>query len=208
MNAFSSTPRPGPTCVGIVLALVRSKASLAKSCLIISAMNFPALVNEVQNLANETRKALEALGPSRQTSTDQRQYLTRSAVEYQRDVSNVLNGVYPPKLQKGSPRKLRTRVRSLIDEFASRMAKEGHRRAFKLVNGEDGPEYTGNECFGLDEKDDIEDWIRTSYHESRAPSTRGCWKTFSVSKAPTGRTLQWITSVVSSKRFLPTTEVR
>lgn len=134
---------------------------------------FPGLVNEVQNLANETRKALEALGLSRQTSTDQRQYLIRSAVEYQRDVSNVLNGVYPPKLQKGSPRKLRTRVRSLIDEFASRMAKEGHRRAFKLVNGEDGPEYTGNECFGLDEKDDIEDWIRTSYHESRGMELPG-----------------------------------
>lgn len=173
---------------------------------------FPGLVNEVQNLANETRKALEALGLSRQTSTDQRQYLIRSAVEYQRDVSNVLNGVYPPKLQKGSPRKLRTRVRSLIDEFASRMAKEGHRRAFKLVNGEDGPEYTGNECFGLDEKDDIEDWIRTSYHESRGMELPGTVNPQLLENLFREQSTNWenIAMDYLSRliKFLPTTEVR
>lgn len=134
---------------------------------------FPGLVNEVQNLAKETRKALEALGASRQTNADQRRYLIRSAVEYQRDVSNVLNGVYSPKLQEGSPRKLRTRVRSLIDEFASRMAKEGHQRAFEVVNGEDDPEYSGDDLLKSDEKSEIKDWIRTSYHESRGMELPG-----------------------------------
>ena len=134
---------------------------------------FPGLVNEVQNLAKETRKALEALGASRQTSADQRRYLIRCAVEYQRDVSNVLNGVYSPKLQEGSPRKLRTRVRSLMDEFSSRMAKEGHQRAFEVVNGETDSESSDNESFEADEKNGIKDWIRTSYHESRGVELPG-----------------------------------
>jgi len=87
---------------------------------------FPGLVNEVRKLAKETKKALESLGPFRQTSADQRRYLIRCAVEYQWDVSNVLSGIYSPKLESGSPRKLGTRLRFLMDEFSSRMAKEGH----------------------------------------------------------------------------------
>lgn len=153
---------------------------------------FPGLVNEVRNLAKETKKSLESLGPSRQTSADQRRYLIRSAVDYQRDVSNVLSGIYSPKLESGSPRKLRTRLRFLVDEFSARMAKEGHQWAFKLVNGRTDPEYAkdanktdgesdedGNEdgnCKSEDESadaNDIEEWIRTSYHESRGVELPG-----------------------------------
>lgn len=137
---------------------------------------FPSLVNEVENLAKETRKSLKGLGPSRQTSADQRRYLIRSAVEYQRDVSNALSGIYSPKLEGGSPRKLRTRLRFLTDEFSSRMAKEGHQWAFKLVDGWTDPEYAkdGNKAGdeGGDEND-IEEWIRSSYHESRGVELPG-----------------------------------
>lgn len=153
---------------------------------------FPGLVNEVRNLAKETNKSLESLGPSRQTSADQRQYLIKSAVKYQRDVSNVLSGIYSPKLESGSPRKLRTWLRFLMDEFSTRMAKEGHQRAFKLVNGRTDPEYaiyankkdeesnenTDEDGYGKSEDEsadanDIEEWIRSSYHESRGVELPG-----------------------------------
>lgn len=127
---------------------------------------FPGLVNEVRNLAKETKKALESLGPSRQTSADQRRYLIRSAVEYHRDVSNVLNGIYPPKLENGSPRKLRTRLRFLSDEFSSQMAKEGHQWEFKFVDSLPNPAYRRDE-------NNIEEWIRSSYHESRGVELPG-----------------------------------
>lgn len=127
---------------------------------------FPGLVNEVRNLAKETKKALESLGPSRQKSADQRRYLIKSSVEYHRDVSNVLSGIYPPKLESGSPRKLRTRLRFLIDEFSSRVAKEGHQWEFKLVDSPTNPAYRCDE-------NNIEEWIRSSYHESRGVELPG-----------------------------------
>ncbi|BCR91453.1 dynamin family protein [Aspergillus chevalieri] len=149
---------------------------------------FPGLVNEVRNLTNETKKDLESLGPSRQTSADQRRYLIRSAVDYQRDVSNILSGIYSPRIESGSPRKLRTRLRFLMDEFSSRMAKEGHRWAFKLVDGRTDPEYAKDankadeESYkevdlqshgNSDNANDIEEWIRSSYNESRGVELPG-----------------------------------
>lgn len=135
---------------------------------------FPGLVNEVQNLLKESKKSLEGLGPPRHTSSTQRQYLIRSAVDYQRDVSNALIGIYPSKLEKGSPRKLRSRLRTLIDEFASRMAKRGHQRAFKLASGRTDPDFIDDkQNYGEDGEDDIEEWIRAVYHESRGVELPG-----------------------------------
>lgn len=45
---------------------------------------FPGLVQEIRNKVNACRSELEALGPSRQTFVEQRQFVTRLAARYHR----------------------------------------------------------------------------------------------------------------------------
>ncbi|KAK7177581.1 dynamin family protein [Paraphaeosphaeria sporulosa] len=68
---------------------------------------FPEVVKDIEKLATSTQKELELLGPSRQTTADQRRFLTRLANAYQQKVSNALSGNYDAKLDGDSPIKLR-----------------------------------------------------------------------------------------------------
>jgi hypothetical protein len=45
---------------------------------------FPQVVSEIENLVNTTEKQLERYGPPRQSSPEQRRYLTRLAMLYQK----------------------------------------------------------------------------------------------------------------------------
>lgn len=130
---------------------------------------FPEVVKDIEKLAASTQKELELLGPARQTTADQRRFLTRLANAYQREVSNALSGNYDAELDGNSPMKLRMHVSKLSDRFAESMARSGHAKIFQDVHG------------GIDEQfarssgdvGDIMDWIRGLYQESRGAELPG-----------------------------------
>ena len=138
-------------------------------------VEFPGMVNEIQNLISETRKALEDLGPPRQTSADQRRFLSRIAMSYQQDVSNALSGIYSPSLEAQSARKLRMHIRGLMDEFAEQMAQKGSLMIFRTVNGDIDWTYMGSAGVGVNNSKtgNIYDWIRAVYRESRGTELPG-----------------------------------
>jgi len=148
---------------------------------------FPALIKEIEQLIVETRRDRDALGPSRQTLVEQRQYLTKFAAIYQRSVQNALSGNY---LGSQHPLKLRMLLHNLNEEFAERIATDGHTRAFLQPNGIVDAEfqkgkkkphrifeksvagvYTDSD--GGSEEQNIDEWIRTIYRESRGAELPG-----------------------------------
>ncbi|KFA81327.1 hypothetical protein S40288_08302 [Stachybotrys chartarum IBT 40288] len=128
---------------------------------------FPALIKEIEELYMETQRKLEALGASRQTSSQQRQYLTRLANRYQRNVEDALRGNYSPDLDVKSKLKLRMHLRELADQFEKDIRTKGHTLPFEEADGsvdEDYldqdliKEYTCLEC----RRTEQDDTIRTS----------------------------------------------
>jgi len=97
---------------------------------------FPVLVQEIRTLVVESRAQLDSLGPSRQTFMEQRQFLTRLAVRYQRSVTDGLTGNYDNTWESDDARKLRMHLQMTNEAFSKRMAQRGHTRAFRLVDGE------------------------------------------------------------------------
>lgn len=130
---------------------------------------FPGVVREIEGLARDTQMELELLGPSRQTSGDQRRYLARIANAYQTGVTNALSGNYDPELDVNSPLKLRMHVRKLNDDFAKVMTRRGHAKVFFTVQGTADQEFARRG----DDGEDIIEWIRNSYRESRGAELPG-----------------------------------
>jgi hypothetical protein len=130
---------------------------------------FPEVVKDTEQLLASTLKELELLGPSRQTNTDQRRFLMRLANAYQNEVSNALSGNYGLELQGNHPIKLRMHVRRLNDEFAECMARSGHAKLFQTAEGDIDKEFAHS---GGD-REDILDWIRDLYRESRGAELPG-----------------------------------
>jgi hypothetical protein len=132
-------------------------------------LEFPSLVKEIEDLARETQNDLEMLGPSRQTSADQRRVLLRIALSYQEDVAQALRGIYRPELAAHENLRLRLQIRQLNEEFAERMNRYGHARVFRTVH--DGLDEEFSRAFGDDEN--IYDWIRRIYRDSRGVELPG-----------------------------------
>ncbi|KAI8935610.1 hypothetical protein NX059_008173 [Plenodomus lindquistii] len=130
---------------------------------------FPDVVKDIEQLSASALKELELLGPSRQTSTDQRRYLMRLANVYQQDVANSLSGNYNPGLDGNDPLKLRMHIRKHSDKFAECMARSGHAKIFQNVRGALDEEFarTGGD------RENILDWIRELYQESRGAELPG-----------------------------------
>lgn len=131
---------------------------------------FPQLVSEIETLAAKTEKELEGYGPSRQSSTEQRRYLTKMAIDYQKQVSDSLNGLYDANLASGHPSKLRLYIRNLNESFAKKFMSHGHKRIFKAVDGNFDSEFKRK---SKDPEDDIYEWIRTVYRESKGVELPG-----------------------------------
>ncbi|XWX00709.1 hypothetical protein V2A60_008730 [Cordyceps javanica] len=138
---------------------------------------FPALVHEIETLYRETQRKIEALGSSRQTATEQRQYLTRMANRYQRNVEDALKGNYSVELTARSQLKLRMHLRNLADEFEKEIRTKGHKMPFQAADGS-----TDNDLLqqGGGKKDeqtthdsDIMIWIRQQYREARGAELPG-----------------------------------
>lgn len=130
---------------------------------------FPEVVKDIEKLAASTQKELELLGPSRQTTADQRRFLTRLANAYQREVSNALSGNYDAELDGNSPMKLRMHVSKLSDKFAECMARSGHAKIFQDVHGGIDDQFARSSG----DRGDIMDWIRVLYQESRGAELPG-----------------------------------
>ncbi|KAK8141153.1 hypothetical protein G3M48_000691 [Beauveria asiatica] len=132
---------------------------------------FPALVNEIEALYRETQKKIEALGSSRQTATEQRQYLTRMANRYQRNVEDALRGNYAVELEVQSQLKLRMHLRNLADKFEEEIRTEGHKMSFEQANGSVDTDFLQED--ENSEGPDIMSWIRDQYREARGAELPG-----------------------------------
>ena len=130
---------------------------------------FPVLVAEIRILVVESRAQLDALGPSRQTFMEQRQFLTRLAVKYHSCVNNSFLGSYNNTWRPDDPRKLRMHLQTVNDAFSQRMARRGHTRVFRMVNDEVDKEFVNLHS----RTEDIYDWIRQVYRESRGSELPG-----------------------------------
>lgn len=131
---------------------------------------FPTLVQDIRNLVIEARAQLDSLGPSRQTFMDQRQFLTRLAVRYQRSVTDSLTGNNDSTWESDDPRKLRMHLQMNNDMFSKRMTQRGHTRMFRLVDGEINREFAP---FVRKDEENIYSWIRRVYRESRGSELPG-----------------------------------
>lgn len=118
------------------------------------------------------RESLDALGSSRQTTVQQRQYLSRLAGKYQQIVADSLRGNYDQTWDTDDVRKLRMHIQLENERSTKNMARKGHTRAFR--NSDDttdeshdsyDPEPEDEEC--------IYDWIRQLYRESRGAELPG-----------------------------------
>ncbi|ORY19613.1 P-loop containing nucleoside triphosphate hydrolase protein [Clohesyomyces aquaticus] len=130
---------------------------------------FPEVVKDIEQLSSSTLEELELLGPSRQTNADQRRFLMRLANAYQQDVINALSGNYAPELDGDDPLKLRMHIRKLSDEFGIVMAQLGHAKMFQTVEGGIDQEFYRSHG----ESEDILEWIRRLYQESRGAELPG-----------------------------------
>ena len=130
---------------------------------------FPAVVADIERLSLETQKELEVLGPSRQTTGEQRRFLTRISSKYQDEVDKALKGNYSADLEALSPLKLRMHLRQHADDFAKTMTTNGHVKVFRTTQDADDPEFRRP----ADDWENIYDWIRRFYLESRGSELPG-----------------------------------
>lgn len=130
---------------------------------------FPGVVKDIEQHMSSTLKDLDLLGPSRQSSADQRRFLMRFANTYQNDVDNALCGNYNPEHNATDARKLRMHIRALSDKFAECMAVSGYAKIFQTL--EDAVESDFGYFSG--DRSNILDWIREAYRESRGAELPG-----------------------------------
>lgn len=130
---------------------------------------FPALVHEIRTLVTQCRESLDALVPSRQTTVQQRQYLSRLAGKYQQIVADSLRGNYDQAWDADDIRKLRMHLQLKTERFTENIAKKGHSKAFRNADETMDEDYD----FQPEGKECIYDWIRQLYRESRSAELPG-----------------------------------
>jgi len=92
----------------------------------------PTLVTAVQGAIGSAKLALESLGNSRETSNEQRSYLTRHAERFQLLTHDALRGIYSNSFfalsshEDQTSTRLRTAVQNLNIAFAHTMYHKGH----------------------------------------------------------------------------------
>ncbi|KAK3175449.1 hypothetical protein K4F52_010257 [Lecanicillium sp. MT-2017a] len=134
---------------------------------------FPALVKEIEALYKDTQKKLEALGSSRQTPAEQRQYLTRLANRYQRNVEDALKGNYDADLDVQSRLKLRMHLRNMADQFEEEIRMKGHTMPFEEADGSVDVDFLEEDEAEDVDAPDVMQWIREHYKASRGAELPG-----------------------------------
>lgn len=148
---------------------------------------FPAVVAEIEERCQCLQAEIEDLGPPRQSTMEQRQYLTQVTSRYQKKVSDYLRGVYDADLSPDNPLKLRMHVRDLNDAFAKKMSRQGHTRGFRNTDDGEDPTYRLEDS----ESSSIYDWIRTSYLEYRGSELPGCVNPAVIENLFRQQTVKW-----------------
>lgn len=132
---------------------------------------FPDVIKDIEEQSSATQKELELLGPSLQTPTEQRRFLARVAKLYQEVAANALSGDYDPEWEENSPLRLRMHIRKLNDDFDFRMRQSGHLKVFQTVDGK--VDWKFRRFIGQRGEDDILQWIRAIYRDSRGTELPG-----------------------------------
>jgi hypothetical protein len=151
---------------------------------------FPALVKEIEDLYRETQRKVEALGASRQTAAEQRQYLTRLANRYQRNVEDALRGNYAADLDTKSRLKLRMHLRDLAEQFEEDLRLKGHTFPFQRPNGSVDPDYVDQSNASL-VPPNIMQWIRERYRDARGAELPGTVNPMILINLFRQQTIQW-----------------
>lgn len=128
---------------------------------------FPALVRDIEVKHAESLAELEELGAPRQSTSEQRQYLTKIVNTYQLSVSKALAGTYESNLPANHPLKLRMHVHTNNTAFVKLVASAGHTYQFMNTNDAVDPAYV------RDTPGDVYKWIRDWYKESRGAELPG-----------------------------------
>lgn len=95
-------------------------------------MELPSLVTAIQGAIESTQSSLEALGSTRETTREQRIYLTKHAVRFQTLTNDALRGIYSDRFfdvtgpDEQAPSRLRTAIQNLNIAFAQVMYQKGH----------------------------------------------------------------------------------
>ncbi len=126
-------------------------------------------MQEIRTLVYDSRVNLDALGSPRQTTLQQRQFLSRIATKYQSVAADSLRGNYDSEWDAKDSRKLRMHLHLQNEQFAIVMTREGHTRAFRNVDD------TVDSNYGAHSQNDesIYTWIRQRCRESRRSELPG-----------------------------------
>jgi hypothetical protein len=95
-------------------------------------MELPSLVTAIQSAVEATESSLKALGHTRETSKEQRSYLTGHAEKFQLLTHDALRGIYSNNFfaltspDENAPTRLRTAIQNLNIAFAHVMYRKGH----------------------------------------------------------------------------------
>ncbi|KAL6879909.1 P-loop containing nucleoside triphosphate hydrolase protein [Trichoderma longibrachiatum] len=150
---------------------------------------FPALMREIEDLVRETEREVKELGAPRQTAADQRQYLTRLASRYQRNVEDALKGNYAADLDTKSPLKLRMHLRDLADQFEEDLRSKGHTSPFQHPDGSVDKDYLNEDAES--EAPDIREWIQERYRDARGAELPGMVNPTLLVNLFREQTIQW-----------------
>ncbi len=188
-NRFFATP-PWNVLERKRVGITPLKASLGSLLSNHVAMEFPEIRKEIDNKYIQSQQELEDLGPPRQTSHEQMQYLIKLAGAYQKKVEDCLTGRYSKKGRH--PSKLRMHAKLADDEFNKQMHNKGYHYRFQSTTNslddslnakelaeEAGAEDPKEDDSGVDDSDvddsdeDIYLAIRTLYITSRGTELPG-----------------------------------
>jgi GTPase SAR1 family protein len=124
-GAWASLPRAD---VGIAALRTRLSRVLLEHIV----KELPSLISTIQDAVTTTEANFKALGGSRDTAQQQRDFLIEKAEKFQILTHNALKGIYsnsffsPPSSNEQAPTRLRTEIQNLNIAFAHTMYCKGH----------------------------------------------------------------------------------
>ncbi|KAF4547271.1 Dynamin central region-containing protein 2 [Elsinoe fawcettii] len=130
---------------------------------------YPTMVEDIRQHVRETQAQLDALGPPRQNTIQQRQYLSQIVSRLQTLTLDALRGNYNSCWATDDPRKLRMLMCATSDNFGLQISLRGHTRAFRTPTDEIDQNYRPH----LDDVEDIYEWIRQQYKQNRGAELPG-----------------------------------
>lgn len=137
---------------------------------------FPKMVMEINSLIEESRSELEAMGPKRESSDEQRSILIKISNDFQVSARNALMGLYEMDSLDQESLRIRMHIQNLNDEFSGRMKLEGHTKDFGDaanfgLTGALKSDYT--KYLMAVNNTPIYEWIKKAYQLSRGPELPG-----------------------------------